>query len=107
MKLAFNSKEDAEQFIKSKDQELGLPKRGVRVGGGIHVEVPLVWDGKGQCPVGWTESYARVKQEASDHTVVVPDELPVDARIRKIDEPKINPEDRHKPKDEPKEDKKP
>lgn len=40
------------------DKALGYPRRGVQVGGGIHVAMPETWDGKGECPPGWTSTFS-------------------------------------------------
>ena len=38
------------------DKALGMPRRGINVGGGRHAPVPLTWDGQGPTPPGWTKS---------------------------------------------------
>lgn len=38
------------------DKVLGYPRRGVHVGGGIHVPMPDEWDGQGETPLGWTRT---------------------------------------------------
>lgn len=34
------------------------PARGTQIGGGIHVQMPAVWDGNGPVPIGWTSHQA-------------------------------------------------
>ncbi len=36
------------------DKLLGYPSAGVRVGSGIHVDMPATWNGTGSPPPGWT-----------------------------------------------------
>jgi hypothetical protein len=38
------------------DKALGYPRKGVQVGGGIHVPMPETWDGTGDCPPGWART---------------------------------------------------
>lgn len=37
------------------NKALGLPRKGVHIGGGTHCSMPDTWDGNGDPPPGWTK----------------------------------------------------
>lgn len=58
----------ARETERALDKLLGGPKKGVRVGGGIHVPMPDSWDGTGPVPIGWT-SYVGCSQRHPTLTI--------------------------------------
>lgn len=67
------TKADLDDYAAKRDKLLGYPSRGVQVGGGIHVALPVSWNGLGNCPPGWTATHSRV-DESADKTSYETDE---------------------------------
>lgn len=58
------------------DKAYGYPRKGVHVGGGIHVDMPDTWDGTGATPPGWSKHYAPVfSASASDAVLQIEDNV--------------------------------
>jgi len=77
------TEEECEELARILDKADGGPKRGVHVGGGIHVPMPAQWDGEGEVPIGWTSHKAAVKAEATDFVISIDD-------VAKVDDSKLD-----------------
>ncbi len=60
-KVFIGTKEECEKVVALIDKQQGYPKKGVNVGGGIHVEIP---DEFYPGAPGWTETHARPVEDA-------------------------------------------
>ena len=49
---------EVEAVIAEEDAEAGYPRKGRNVGRGPHAAMPDAWDGTGDCPPGWTKTWA-------------------------------------------------
>lgn len=64
------------------NKALGYPKIGTHVGGGVHVPMPLTWDGQGNCPPGWTKQrQANWVASALDSQLPVSDALSAELQL--------------------------
>lgn len=80
MKFTGANKAEANAVIALVDKLCGFPRKGVHVGGGIHVEIPEVFT---PGAIGWTETSGMIHE---DFTVDLPDESDAkqkDAQARK------------------------
>lgn len=56
---------EARELQAAVDAAMGYPRKGEHVGGGRHVDMPIKWDGTGECPPGWGATFTEV-QHAED-----------------------------------------
>ncbi len=54
------------------DKLLGLPLKGTRVGGGIHVPMPDSWNGSGAVPPGWTSYLGSTRKHPTNSQWATP-----------------------------------
>ncbi len=57
------------------DKALGFPKRGVQVGIGPHVNMPLTWDGNGPTPPGWSKTAVDLHTGPLNSALELPDQI--------------------------------
>lgn len=65
---------DASAIEQVQDKLLGYPLAGVHFGGGVHVDMPVTWDGTGTAPPGWSSYRGSSKQ----HPTLLQFAIPID-----------------------------
>lgn len=82
MKAVVGTLEECNALRAAIDKSLGFPRKGVQVGGGIHVDQPDDWDGNGECPPGWTATAVQIVEPTGDDKALPPIvELPDDIAV--------------------------